>query len=223
MEYDRRRAHGRWAELVGPTGVAQDVLARRLELGVSARRDYAGAGAEARTMLDAYAAGVNAFLETTATWPIEFQLLETRPEPWSPWDSLAVFKIRHVEMGPWQMKLWRARLVRQVGPRLAAYLCPGAAPAPMLIVPPGTEYGGPEADALQGLARSDGTLASLPAWIGGSNNWAVSGARTASGRPLVAGDPHRALDTPNCYYQNHLACPEFDAIGLSFPGVPGLP
>jgi penicillin amidase len=222
MEYDRRRAYGRWAEVAGPAGVGQDVLARRLGLGRSARADYEGAAPETRAMLDAYAAGVNAFLETTRAWPVEFELLGTRPEPWAPWDSLAVFKIRHVEMGPWQMKLWRARLVRQVGARLAAFLCPGTAPAPMLIVPPGVEHGGPVADALQALGRGEAALASLPAWIGGSNSWALSGTRTASGRPLVAGDPHRALDTPNCYYQNHLACPEFDAIGLSFPGVPGL-
>jgi penicillin amidase len=222
MEYDRRRAYGRWAELAGPAGVAQDVLARRLGLGPSARADYAGASAETRAMLDAFAAGVNAFVETTRTWPAEFQLLDVRPEAWAPWDSLAVFKIRHVEMGPWQMKLWRARLVRQLGARMAAHLCPGTAPNPTLIVPPGAEYRGPHPSALEALGRSDAALASLPAWIGGSNSWALSGTRTASGRPLLAGDPHRALDTPNCYYQNHLACPEFDAIGLSFPGVPGL-
>ena len=222
MEYDRRRAHGRWAELAGDSAVPQDVLARRLGLGRSARADYEGAAHDTRGMLDAYAAGVNAFLETTRAWPVELQLLGARPEPWAPWDSLAVFKIRHVEMGPWRMKIWRARLVAQLGPRLAAYLCPGTPPAPMLIVPPGVEYRGPEPDALETLEQSDAALASLPAWIGGSNNWALAGSRTASGLPLVAGDPHRALDTPNCYYQNHLACPEFDAIGLSFPGVPGL-
>ena len=57
----------------------------------------------------------------------------------------------------------------------------------------------------------------------GSNNWVVHGSRTALGKPLLAGDCHRPLDTPNCYYQNHVACPEFDVIGLSFPGVPGFP
>ena len=57
----------------------------------------------------------------------------------------------------------------------------------------------------------------------GSNNWAVAGSRTASGKPLLAGDPHRPLDVPNVYYQNHISCPEFDAIGLSFPGAPGFP
>ena len=222
MEYDRRRASGRWAELVGEAAVPQDMLARRLGLDRSARVDYEGAAAETRAMLEAYAAGVNAFLHTTQAWPIEFQLLGTRPDPWAPWDSLAVFKIRHVEMGPWQMKLWRARLVRQLGPKLAAYLSPGTSPGPMLILPPGTEYRGPAPGGLEALGRNDLALASLPAWVGGSNNWVLAGARTASGHPLLAGDPHRALDTPNCYYQNHLACPEFDAIGLSFPGVPGL-
>jgi penicillin amidase len=223
MEYDRRRAAGRWAELAGAAAVPQDVLARRLGLERSARADYEGAGTEARAMLDAYAAGVNAFLDATRAWPVEFGLLDVRPERWAPWDSLAVFKIRHVEMGPWQAKLWRARLVRQLGPRLAAHLCPGTPPAPMLILPPGAEYRGPAPAASEVLGRSDAALASLPAWIGGSNSWVLAGSRTASGRPLVAGDPHRALDTPNCYYQNHLACPDFDAIGLSFPGVPGLP
>ena len=197
MEYDRRRAYGRWAEIVGAAGVPQDVLARRLGLVPSARADYASAAADTRAMLDAYAAGVNAFLQATRTLPVEFRLLGVRPDPWAPWDSLAVFKIRHVEMGPWQMKLWRARLVRQVGGRLAAYLCPGTPPNPMLIVPPGAEYRGPAPTALDALGRSDAALASLPSWIGGSNSWALSGTRTASGRPLVAGDPHRALDTPN--------------------------
>ena len=55
----------------------------------------------------------------------------------------------------------------------------------------------------------------------GSNGWAISGRFTASGLPLVAGDSHRALDTPSVYYQIHLACPEYEVIGHSVPGVPG--
>lgn len=224
MEYDRRRAHGRWAEYAGPAGLAQDIHIRRLGLGASAREDYQAVNGETRAMLDAYAAGVNAFLATTRTLPIEFRLLDARPEPWTPWDSLAVFKVRHVEMGPWQAKVWRARLVCHLGPDLAAKLCPGTQPNPTLIVPPGTEDRRPASDGREIFAAHARTLAEAGSWTGGgSNNWAVSGRRTASGRPLVAGDPHRALDVPNVYYQNHLACPEFDAIGLSFPGVPGLP
>ncbi len=223
MEHDRRRAHGRWAEYAGPGALAQDLTFRRLRLLASARADYAAVNPATRAMLDAYAAGVNAFLATTRSLPAEFGLLDARPEAWAPWDSLAVFKVRHAEMGTWQAKLWRARLLRHLGPELTAKLCPGTQPNPALIVPPGAEYRGPAPDGLEVLAAGAPALAELSEWGGGSNSWALSGRRTASGKPLVAGDPHRALDVPSVYYQNHLACPEFDAIGLSFPGVPGLP
>src|SRR5262245_5663894 len=226
MEYDRRRAAGRWAEYVGAPGVADDVLMRRLGLAASARADYDVLNGETRTMLDAYAAGVNAFIETAVAGgalPLEFQLLEARPEPWSAWESLAVFKVRHAMMGTWQLKAWRARLVRHLGLEAAARLCPGTPANPVLIVPPGVAADGPGLDMPGDLAQDPVVPASLVAWETGSNHWAVSGHRTASGKPLVAGDPHRPLDVPNVYYQNHLACPEFDAIGFSFPGVPGFP
>lgn len=223
MEYDRRRAYGRWAEYAGPAGLAQDIYLRRLRLGASARADYDALNAETRVMLDAYAAGVNAFLATARALPVEFRLLDARPDPWMPWDSLAVFAVRHVDMGPWRTKLWRARLLRHLGPELTAKLCPGTQPTPTLVLPSGATYHGPAPRGLEVLTQAAPVLADAGEWDGGSNNWALSGRRTASGRPLVAGDPHRPLDVPGVYYQNHLACPEFDAIGLSFPGVPGLP
>jgi penicillin G amidase len=222
MQHDRRRAYGRWAEYAGAAAVPEDRQLRRFRLGASARADYAAVNAETRAMLDAFAVGVNAFIRAARVLPIEFQLLGDSPEPWEPWDSLAVFKVRHVLMGTWQTKAWRARLLRHLGADWTAYLCPGTQPNVMLIVPPGGEYRGPALDGLKELSEGEAALAHLPEWESGSNNWAVAGARTASGRPLVAGDPHRPLDVPNVYYQNHLACPEFDAIGLSFPGVPGF-
>jgi penicillin amidase len=223
MDYDRRRAAGRFAEWAGPAALAQDVQMRRFRLVASARADYAAVNAETRAVLDAYAAGVNAFLGVTPTLPVEYAILGDTPEAWAPWDSLAVFKVRHVLMGTWQLKAWRARLLRHLGPRLTAHLCPGTAPNPMLIVPPGVEYEGPAWDALGSATAAEAAIGGLPEWEGGSNNWAVAGTRTASGKPLVAGDPHRPLDVPNVYYPNHVACPAFDAIGLAFPGVPGFP
>jgi penicillin amidase len=206
MEYDRRRALGRWAEYAGPAALAQDMQMRRFRLGASARADYDAASPETRAMLDAYAAGVNAFIDARQ-WPAEYRLVEGAPEPWQPWDSGAVFKVRHVLMGLWQTKAWRGRLVRHLGAKRAAELCPGTPPHPMLIVPPGVEYRGPVTEALEALSEGEAALPHLPEWENGSNNWALSGSRTASGKPLVAGDPHRPLDTPNVYYQNHLACP----------------
>jgi penicillin amidase len=223
MDYDRRRAMGRWAEYAGATALAQDVQFRKFRLVASARTDYAALNADTRAMLDAYADGVNAFIGTAKSLPVEYGLVGARPEPWEPWHCLAIFKVRHVGMGVWQTKAWRARLVRHLGAARAAALCPGTGARPMMIVPPGVEYAGPAADGLKELEAVESALGTLPEWEGGSNNWAVAGGRTASGKPLVAGDPHRPLDVPGVYYQNHVACPEFDVIGLSFPGVPGFP
>ncbi len=223
MEYDRRRACGRWAECAGAGAVAQDIQMRRFGLAASARADYEAVNGETRAMLDAYAAGVNAFIATTPALPIEYRLLGSRPDPWQPWESMAVFKVRHVLMGVWQLKAWRGRLLRHLGPERAAALCPGTQPSPMLIVPPGVEYRGPAADGLEALRAVEAAISAVADWDMGSNNWALAGRRTASGFPLVAGDPHRALDVPGVYYQNHVACPDFDVIGLSFPGVPAFP
>jgi penicillin amidase len=229
IEYDRRRAYGRWAEWVGPAGLESDRLLRRFRLEDSVRLDWEHASADTRAMLEAFAAGVNAFVQSTTRWGVEFEIVEARPAPWEPWDSIAVFKVRHLDMGPWKAKLWRARLLRHLGPERAAALTRQPQPHPMLILPPGAEYRGVRVDGLEEMERHASAMALVPggpasaAAPQGSNNWALGGGRTASGKPLVAGDPHRALDVPNVYYQNHIACPEWDAIGLSFPGVPGLP
>jgi penicillin amidase len=223
MEYDRRRAGGRWAEFAGPIGVESDRLLRRFRLEESARLDWERAAPTTRAMLLAFAAGVNAFIESTPDRGIEFALTGMRPLPWQPWDSIAVFKVRHLDMGPWKAKLWRGQLARHLGPERAAHLTSQAQPHPLLIVPPAAEYRGARLDGFAEMERLAAAMALLPETPQGSNNWALGGGRTASGKPLVAGDPHRTLDVPNVYYQNHLACPEWDAIGFSFPGVPGLP
>ena len=174
-------------------------------------------------MLEAYAAGVNAFVEATAALPAEYGMVGGTPEPWEAWHSLAVFKVRHIMMGSFEGKLWRARLLRELGPEKAARIMPGYQPGHLVIVPPGGVYEGPAADPLEELRQSLEAVNWMDVPDSGSNNWVLSGSRTASGKPLLAGDPHRPLDTPNVYYQNHVACPEFDVVGLSFPGVPGFP
>lgn len=224
MDVDRHRAAGRWAEFIGSAGLASDIMMRKFRIAATAEGDYTAVDAETKAMSDAYANGVNAFIQTTETLPIEYQLVEATPEPWQPWDAFSIFKMRHILMGIFEGKLWRARLVNQLGPDKAARLLKGYEPGHLVIVPPGHTYKGPVLDALDAFREGLKAIA----WLhetpeSGSNNWAVSGSRTASGKPLLAGDPHRGLDTPNVYYQNHIACPDFDVIGLSFPGVPGFP
>ena len=223
MESDRKRGTGRWAEAVGVTAVEQDKLVRRFRLEASARADYEAVNDHTRDMLDAYAAGVNAFIDQTQTLPIEYEVSGLDPEPWQPWDGLVVYKIRHILMGVFESKLWRARMVSKLGPERAAQMHPGYEAGQLLILPPGESYSGPLEDGLEELRRGVTALNYMNESDGGSNSWAIHGSKTASGKPLLAGDSHRGLDTPNVYYQNHLACPEFDVTGLSFPGILGFP
>ena len=220
MDADRRKAAGRWAEWAGPAWIDQDVFMRRLGLPQTAETDYAAFDADTRAMFDAYAAGVNAFIATTTVLPAEYGLVGATPEPWHPWDGCAIYKVRHVLMGTLGTKLWRARLVQQFGPEMVLKLrAGGQSPAPV-IASPGVDFAAlPDpAATLTGAELVSGQWD----WSG-SNNWLLDGKRTASGKPLLAGDPHRMLDVPNVYYQNHVACPEWDVVGYSFAGIPGFP
>lgn len=221
IQHDRLLAYGRWAEYAGPDALEQDVQMRRFQIGPSVRLDYEHLDDETRAMLEAYAAGINAFIET-GPLPAEFALVGDTPDRWEPWDCLAVFKGRHILMGVFEAKLWRAKLLAELGPERTAELLPGHS-GDLLIVPPAAEYDAAGYDPLPHLTDLDQAIGEMRETDSGSNNWALSGSRTASGKPLMAGDPHRGLDTPNVYYQNHIACPEFDAVGLSFPGFPAFP
>ena len=247
MEYDRLRGTGRWAEAVGDGALEQDKLMRRFRLVASAKADCAAMDEHTRMVFDAYAAGVNAFIDGPDPLPAEYAIAgllseNERPEPWQPWHSLVVYKIRHILMGVFESKVWRARMVRGMGPEKAGRLFPGYEPGHLLILPPGTTHGGPLDVGLEELAEGAAALNHLSETDGGSNSWALggqppagdkagvgvgggagAGVGTATGKPLVAGDSHRGLDTPNAYYQNRIACPEFDVTGLSFPGVPAFP
>ena len=222
MDFDRHQALGRWSEFAGAAGLARDRLLRAAGMGRTAQLDYAAAGPEARAMLDAYTAGVNAFVETTDALPVEYALLDAEPEPWESWHCIAVYKMRNSLLGTFEPKLWRTRLAKTIGPENLARLFKGYPQGHLLTVPPGVEYAGEPLDGLDELSRAATAANWLDETDPGSNAWSIAGEYTDSGLPLVAGDSHRGLDTPSVYYQAHLACPDFEIIGYSVPGVPGI-
>ncbi len=233
MDADRHQALGRWAEWVGPSGVGKDCLLRAAGMGHTAKLDYEVSSAAARAMIDAYTAGVNAFIESASVVAIEYRLLDEQPEPWESWHCLAVYKIRNSLLGTFEPKLLRTRLAATIGPEATANMVRGYPQGHLVTVPPGNLYDGDDLDGTEALRLSAAALAEAggdPDLLipgvgydvdGGSNGWSVGGTRTASGGPMIGGDSHRALDVPNVYYQIHLSCPEFTVIGHSVPGVPG--
>ncbi|MHB8576158.1 MAG: penicillin acylase family protein [Dehalococcoidia bacterium] len=223
MEYDRLRAIGRWAEAAGPVALKSDLLARRLQLGRAAKADVEAMSASTRAMFEAYAEGVNAFIDSGQPLPAEYAITGIRPEPWQIWHSIAMFKIRHVLMGVWQQKLTQGRLLTMVGPDVYAKLNDRPPLGSIVIVPPSGNIEGllqQAADDIRDSAAQLGFLAEVEA---GSNSWAVHGSRTTTGMPVTCNDSHRALDVPSVYWQSHITCPEFDVIGATFPGLPGFP
>ncbi|MBR0656535.1 penicillin acylase family protein [Plastoroseomonas arctica] len=225
MELNRRRALGRAAEWLGPSAAAGDLLARKLGVEAASRRDAAALSPEARAMIEAYAAGVNDHIAAGSALPVEYGLLGATPEPWEPWHCIAVMRRLGLLMGSVWFKLWRAAALAVVGPDQVGKLRYDDGGRDLLLLPPGMEadrWAATLADLAPGIAALMAG-AEPDATGGGSNNWAVSPAMSPTERPVLAGDPHRAFEIPNMYAQGHLACSEFDVIGLTVPGVPGFP
>ena len=225
MDSARRRMQGRWAEWVGPAGVAADALARRLGAHTAGERDYRALQPASQAVLQAYAAGVNAYLALGRPLSPEYALVGGAPEPWMPWHSIDAMRQRGWLMGSLWFKLWRAAALQHVAPDQISKLRYDDGGSDQLCFPPGAA-GQRWIASLSELAPAIAAVAELAAGDatgGGSNNWAVAPGRTASGRPLLAGDPHRQFEMPGMYAQTHLACDAFDAIGFTVPGVPGFP
>ena len=228
MDLNRRKALGRAAEWLGAEAAEADILARRLGMESASRRDFDALGVPAKAMLQAYAKGVNAFIASGAPLPYEYVLLGAQVEPWQPWQSIAVMRRLGLLMGSIWFKLWRMLALPVVGVETAMKLRYDDGGGDLLCIPPGVEAKRVEADlaelapAVSSLLQAMGGDAS-DGTGGGSNNWAVAPGKTATGRPILAGDPHRVFEIPGMYAQHHLACDTFDMIGLTVPGVPGFP
>lgn len=237
LETQTRAASGRLAEWAGPAALPSDREMRRLGLAAAAERHFAQlpAGSRARQLLEAYADGVNAWLDGMAPGdvPVEYRLLGTRPARWSAVNTMHLF----ARMG-WTLAYGTgerrvAAAAALVGRDAARALFPPHA----VIVEPIQPNGGagprfdftplPPPGAPDSAARRIAAL--LPPADEGdrpsfaSNNWAVAPRRTAAGRALLAGDPHLQMTLPSIWYEAHLVVPgSLDVYGVTIPGAPGI-
>ncbi|HKY50913.1 MAG TPA: penicillin acylase family protein [Candidatus Limnocylindria bacterium] len=226
MDLYRRAAQGRLAEVLGEPGLESDRFMRTIGLGRAAQLDLAMISPEALDALEAYMEGVNKFLQQHGeSLPVEFTILGYRPDPWTPVDTLSIAKLQLYDAaGNYTQELLRANIAARLGPDVLGTLLPDPtlistaddARAWALIAP----YMSP-GRTLDGAAALAGILGGAGQGLG-SNCWALAGSRTASGRPLLAGDPHLPVRNPSIWYEVALDAGDLHLIGFSIPGVPGV-
>ncbi|MEN8197837.1 MAG: penicillin acylase family protein, partial [Pseudomonadota bacterium] len=216
MEFTRRLGAGRLAEAIGEPGLGADRFLRTLGLYRQAEIAADRITKPARAVLEAYAAGVNAWLEHGAAMlPPEFLLLNYDPEPWRITDSIVWGHLLAYQLSTnWHGELYRAGLIRNMEPERVAELWPGDPPdAPVTL------------DAARRTAQLDieGLLAAVPPELqshSASNAWVLAGERSATGAPILANDPHLGFTAPNTWYLARIETPELTVIGATAPGVP---
>ena len=244
MEINRRLAAGRLSEILGEDTLKIDRFIRTVGVKHSAERQYERYPVEAKRLLQAYADGVNAG-NAKLGWalPVEYFLTGSKPGHWSPTDSVAWMLMMAMDLGGnWQKELQRLELSRdlttdQIWEVLPPYTQGNPVTkmdfaalyknmgifantdASKTIKPLGIQ------DVRQPDTKQDQLLRALfPGGIEGigSNNWALSGKRTVSGKPLLANDPHLGLSAPALWYFARLEAPGINVIGATLPGIPAV-
>lgn len=224
METHRRIGAGRLSEAFGPQTVDTDRFLRALGVRRAAEAQWAAASPASKALLTAYSAGVNAWLrQGMKARPPEFLILGTDPEAWTPVDTLSWAIMMAWDLGAnWGNELMRMRLSLKLPVSRIDELMPPTGGAPPMPV---ADYA-----ALYRALGVDGTMgqrAEAAAPVSGiegvgSNNWVVSGARSATGHPLVANDPHLSLSAPSLWYFVRIDAPGWKVAGATIPALPAV-
>ncbi len=222
LEIYRRAAAGRIAEISGRAGLPVDRMMRILGFAAVAEREVDELPEGLRSELEAYCAGVNTLVHMTPALPIEFQLLRLDFEPWRVADMLSALKILAFGLSTnWEHELLRAEMVRELGSELTERLDPAYPAANPLITRPGESWSGNGIRLADQIGAVRDALGFAPE-ASGSNNWAVSAERSATGAPLLAGDPHLPPSIPGITYEVELRVGDRFVRGASIPGTPGV-
>jgi len=241
MDIMRRFAAGEISEILGSDFLAHDREQRTLGLRVAAEKTLAVASSADGARFEAYARGVNAYIESHRDrLPIEFRILRYSPRPWTPEDStlIAAQMVKDLNHYPYRHALEREKILAKLGPELTAELYVNSSwrDRPPTVARPsmddkdtGDEERHGRSPVGSSVVRSTvppNDLAVGPEsdadahMVVGSNNWVVSGAHTVTGKPLLSNDMHLGHQMPNLWYEAHLHSGNFDVAGITLPGVP---
>lgn len=240
MDLMRRVARGETAELFGQQALEGDKRWRRFGFAALTETASQNLTGEMRVAMDAYASGVNAYIATLddKTMPVEFKILQYKPRAWTAADSLVIGAVLADALSnTWQTDLLRQQLLGMPKDKFADLTNP-VTPNDIVLYGkdvPQSKAQGPTSmieitEGLAALAEQDADLRKdslemvglYAEGLAASNNWVISGKRTADGKAMLANDPHLAPSAPGVWYLASLQSPTVHAAGVSIPGIPAI-
>jgi len=238
MDVMRRFGSGELSEILGEDLLKVDREQRILGLRAVAIKSLQTASPRDRSFFEAYARGVNAYIDTRARkLPIEFRILGYRPTPWLPEDSVVIANemVKDLNYHYFFDALAREKILAKLGPELTAdlYVNRSWHDRPPTVMredlnQPDTNAGDSDDDDYDDSPDNSVTRERIPLPetlpeglpVNGSNDWVVSGTHTVTGKPLLSNDMHLGHQMPNLWYEAHLHTGTFDVAGVTLPGVP---
>jgi penicillin amidase len=213
LDYMRRFARGELAAILGPEALPHDRQLRTLDLAGAANASLPLLDDEERCAVDGIAAGINAWAEQSHPLPLEFELLDYRPTAWRPVDSILLWKYRWWTLtGRLEQIVLAEALRRHLPPTLQSALLSDERSEETIV--PG--------DVARSISPAGWPMAPGDQSGLGSNNWALAGAKTTTGAPVLCSDPHNYFGNPPQWLEAHLTAPGLDAIGAIYLGTPGI-
>lgn len=242
MDFQSYAAGGRLSEIMGDSSSGTNFLHidrffRRLGMVSGAEKSLASleANPETKAYADAYTEGVNQYISTLKDKdiPFEYKLLDYKPEKWTNLKSVLFMKYMAFDLAGFEQDFEMTNAKSIFSKTEMAALFPYGQDSLDPIIPKGTKFGPPafsmkppaDADSVYFNFYKNNSIADSiikPDKNNGSNNWAVSGSKTQSGRPILCNDPHLGLNLPSLWFEMQISTPQFNAYGATFPGAPSI-
>lgn len=231
MEFQTAAAAGRVSEFIGIKALEYDRQQRRFGMvyGAENAEKETEKDPASKEAIDAYTAGVNAWIKSLSarSLPIEYKLLDYKPEPWTPLKCALLLKFMAYDLAGRSDDFYVTNILKKYGKGVIDTLYNGRPFIMDPIIPKGTPW---DFSPLPIPKAPQNFIVDVPAApfdhqpnpLNGSNNWAVSGTKTSSGFPILCGDPHLVLSLPSLWYQIQLVSPDCNVCGVSLPGAPAV-
>ncbi len=230
MDISTRATSGRLSEILGERLIERDKLQRRKGLIFAAENTLRGWEKSPKdlALLSAYTDGVNAFINTMnpSDYPVEFKLMNYEPEPWTNLKSAILIKSMALTLCSRDDDIETTNALHILGKETFDFLYPEYNPRQSPVIPENVKW---QFDTVTIEKKSPVLIGQInhrsfskPSPFAGSNNWAVSGSKTASGSPILCNDPHLNLTLPSIWFEIQLHAPDLNVYGVSLPGFPGV-